>query len=812
MSTTGVFKNKSIAQRSCILCFIILATLTSCIYQPSSAIQPEDGFLIDQYMITFFVAIPPNTSRNAEIYLDVVDEMTGLNLNQVRYQMQAVSKNVYSVEVAFPENSLVKYRYAMGSFPTTVEHDAQGRSIQYRALVIRKNGFMIARDTVSSWTETALNLSLGRLEGKLVDAQSGSGISDLIVNVGGVITVTSATGAFLLENLLPGKYLLTIYSMDGRYGPFQQEAIIAPRSSTPVEIFLSAYPTVPVTFLVTPPSDHNPVAPIRLVGSTAELGNMFAELPSGLSVIAVNAPVLMPRGDGNYSITLDLPVGMDLRYKYTMGDGFWNAERQADGRYLTRQMAVPDDPVTVKDTISSWNAGGRTPIRINALIQTKSTPVSQIYLQLNPYTWMEPLPMWASDDGLGWTYELYSPLHLFSSVSYRLCRDAQCLQPIVLNASDGVETMQFAPDGSQTFMNHTISAMINHPGYTEMSKISVQSRNEAFVAGVELLPYYQPSLQSVFEERINEISGTTSAHWVVLSPAWVSFEPKTPFFQPVPGYSISTRELSSEIARAQAASLHVAMFPSIEMRPNPTSWWQSAGNPDFDWWVTWFNRYSAFINHHAQIAENQGVEALYLGGPQISPAFLKGNISSLPDSILDYWQNLVTDIRKTYSGELVWVVDSAEVNALDPSWLDHFDAIYVLMDLQSSQQQTEKFLDTVLFPLADKTGQRIILGVRYPAIQNAEKGCIQLSETCLVFDGAGSPSYTIPELAIDEHAQAKMYDEICAMVDNRAWISGLISRGYYLPYGIQDSSTSIHGKLAEDVISHWFSHWLPTFP
>jgi len=114
--------------------------------------------------------------------------------------------------------------------------------------------------------------------------------------------------------------------------------------------------------------------------------------------------------------------------------------------------------------------------------------------------------------------------------------------------------------------------------------------------------------------------------------------------------------------------------------------------------------------------------------------------------------------------------------------------------------------------LADKNGQQIILGVRYPSIQNAEKGCIQLGETCLVFNGAESPSYAIPELAIDEHAQAKMYDEICAMVDNRAWISGLISRGYYLPYEIRDSSTSLRGKLAEDIISHWFSHWLPTFP
>ena len=66
--------------------------------------------------------------------------------------------------------------------------------------------------------------------------------------------------------------------------------------------------------------------PIRLAGNLYQLGDTFGDLQGGLSTVATRMPVLAPLPDGRYSITLALPAGADIRYKYTLGDGFWNAE------------------------------------------------------------------------------------------------------------------------------------------------------------------------------------------------------------------------------------------------------------------------------------------------------------------------------------------------------------------------------------------------------------------------------------------------------------------------------------------------------
>ena len=439
-----------------ILLFFLLAMLTGCYNQPSSAIQPEDGFLVNQSNVIFFVSTPFDTTADAEIYLDIVDDLTGINLNPIRHKMQFVSENLYSIELSFPHSSMVKYRYAMGSNPTTVEHDPVGQPVYCRVLNTQKDFPVVTRDVIASWAETPLNVSLGRMEGRLSDSATGAGISGLIVNLNGLQTVTTATGEFLIDNALPGKYLLTMYHMDGSYEPFQQEAIIASDSSTPVEITLNPRSTTQVTFIVTPPPGYNTQAPIRLIGNTTHLGSTITEDPGGTSILAANAPVLDLQADGTYKISVTLPAGMDLRYKYTIGDGFWNAERHADGQFITRQLIVPHEDITINETIANWKAGDRSPIRIEVRSLPGNEVPQQLYLQLNSYTWAEPIPMWLDKGNSIWLYEVYSPLYLFSTIGYRFCYDAQCKTIVNFNGSSETESPRMPTDGSQLLIQITL--------------------------------------------------------------------------------------------------------------------------------------------------------------------------------------------------------------------------------------------------------------------------------------------------------------------------------------------------------------------
>ena len=55
--------------------------------------------------------------------------------------------------------------------------------------------------------------------------------------------------------------------------------------------------------------------------------------------------------------------------------------------------------------------------------------------------------------------------------------------------------------------------------------------------------------------------------------------------------------------------------------------------------------------------------------------------------------------------------------------------------------------------------------------------------------------------------QASVYDLMLNAINQRDWVSGFISRGYYQPVKLQDQTSSVHGKPASEVIEQWFMNW-----
>ncbi len=101
---------------------------------------------------------------------------------------------------------------------------------------------------------------------------------------------------------------------------------------------------------------------MRIAGNLLELGNTFADLKGGLSTIADRMPVMALQPDGRYSMTISLPVGAYVQYKYTLGDGFWNAEHKTTGEFQLREMIVPAQDTVIQDQVATWQAGNSSPI------------------------------------------------------------------------------------------------------------------------------------------------------------------------------------------------------------------------------------------------------------------------------------------------------------------------------------------------------------------------------------------------------------------------------------------------------------------
>jgi hypothetical protein len=85
-------------------------------------------------------------------------------------------------------------------------------------------------------------------------------------------------------------------------------------------------------------------------------------------------------------------------------------------------------------------------------------------------------------------------------------------------------------------------------------------------------------------------------------------------------------------------------------------------------------------------------------------------------------------------------------------------------------------------------------------------------ETCLVWQALSRPNPDITEIPIDQQEQGDIYAALLRATNERSWISGFVSTGYYPPAILQDKSLSVHGKPAENTLRYWYPQILGAAP
>jgi hypothetical protein len=661
----------------------------------------------------------------------------------------------------------------------------------------------------------------------VLNAQTGQPVPGLLVTAGGAQSLTGSDGSYLLEGLPPGTHNLVAYALDGSYNTFQQGALVAADSTTPAELRLMPAEYVTVTFDVTTPEGTIPAVPIRFAGNLYQLGNTYADLSGGVSTLSTRMPVLNLGSDGRYSLALSLPVGADIQYTYTIGDGFWNTELTSSGEAYMRQLIVPQSAVTIQDSIESWRTENATPITLDVTVPAGTLSSDYVSIQFNPlFGWTEPIPMWRIGENR-WAYVLNGPTQIINHLSYRFCRNNQCdsaddastmgptnpgypVDPTMLGATTKKQVASwawFSPDASQALPE----------------QYPVTPFGGGFISGIEYQPYYHPSWAPLNTPILDEVQ-KTGANWVVLTPTWTYTRPNPPVIEPVAGSDPLWLDSTQTISQTLHRGLNVALFPTPQFPGDTNEWW-AAGDRDYPWWVSWFERYRNFLMNHADLAAQEGAQSLIIGGDWIYPALPGGALadgtpSGVPADAETRWRNLIGEIRLRYNGKLLWALSNSQAQGSPPPFLDAVDGLYVQFSppLTSSTEPTidemyfeaARLLDEGLLPLQTQTGLPMIIAAAYPSADGAGTACLKLpgQENCLDWQALSRPKADIGEIAIDLQEQADIYSALLRAVNERPWITGFVSRGYYPPAVLQDKSLSVHGKPAENVLSYWYPQLL----
>jgi hypothetical protein len=584
---------------------------------------------------------------------------------------------------------------------------------------------------------------------------------------------------------------------------------------------------VNVTFTVSVPDTTVPGVPVRIAGNLLQFGNTFADLQGGVSTNTDRMPTMNLQPDGRYAVTLALPAGAHVQYKYTLGDGFWNAEHKEDGNWNLRELIVPAQEVTLQDSVVSWSVGD-APILFEVSVPSVTPPGDVIYIQFNTFGWMEPIPMWPLGNNR-WVYKLYGPLNVLGSFSYRYCRNGQC------GSADDVQTVGAAPTGRQAIttllaqdLQDTVSAWkwFENPEPVTLVGASITPRASGFIAGVEFQPTYRPNW-SYYAPQAFANTQALGANIVVLTPSWTYTSISPLGFAPVPGQDPLWIDSAIMISQAHAMGLNVSLFPTPNFSASSSSSFWLGAPRDAQWWQTWFTRYRAFAINYADLAAQTGAQTLILGGDWVTPALpggklSDGNPSNAPADSETQWKSIIADVRQHFKGQVLWALPYTKATLETPlNFLQDVDGIYLLwsasLSTNPSATKTDyaneagRLLDNEVSPLASLLKKPLTLAIAYPSAAGAAGGCIADGKgSCLDWSALSRPNADLSSVSLSLQTQADIYEAILTAINTRAWVTGFVSRGYYLPAALQDKSTSIHSKPVADILWYWYPRLLGT--
>lgn len=767
--------------------FICTLFVTAC-SSPVLEVNPDHASSYPQAEVVFQVTLPSDIEEGKGLYLEILDEVTGLYFNPSRIEMARNTDTLYFVKLPLTIGAEVNYRYVQISGLVEVEFSSEGHPIEFRKLLVA--GPELVQDSVLAWENEPYLGKRGRIRGQIIDQENQAPIPDLIVTAAGLSTTTSSDGTFILENVPTGIHNVVIYSKDGLYSPFQQYAKVDDNASTPIFLGLNKREIVVITFKVETPAAFEMRFPLKIAGNLSSLGNPFVALNAGTANTSSDLPILDKYNNGKYTFSMNLPSGAYFRYKYTLGDGFWNAELNSTGNFVLREYIVPSQEAIINDKIVTFESPEMGEVTFT-FTEPKNTPDSDsVFLQLNPYDWMEPIPM-VSTNSNTWEYALYSPTHLVSTATYRFCRNGDCNNGL----NSPIENNSFIPSQSAIQIINANSSWTNFSiqpseSFVQNGGILIQPDPE-MIAGIEISTNYPSTWRNSIENGLKEIK-ETGTNWVILTPRWSITSETPPMIQPFGTQDLGWVDMQWMINHVRLQELQPVLFPQVNYSSNPDFW--NSTEKDSGWWQSYYDRYQRFILNYADLAALMEVEAFIIGDPSVVQ-----HMESYPDFEVR-WLQLISGIRSRYTGKIIAAV-SIPSNRDVPGWVSEVDQVYVLFspDLSNSTDLIETFgaqMDSQIFPLVGNFGKPIIIGINNPSNTNSLKGCVDIYGSCL--------SYQRGDYTADMMAQAKILNAAVVNSFSRPWVAGFISREYYPYIKVLDNGPSIHGKPASGVLWFWY--------
>lgn len=306
-----------------------------------------------------------------------------------------------------------------------------------------------------------------------------------------------------------------------------------------------------------------------------------------------------------------------------------------------------------------------------------------------------------------------------------------------------------------------------------------------FIKGITFAPFAHRGALSKSEAfaSFDNLRRLTNANMIILVPNGLQDTPQSESIDFTSDASMSDEELTAFIDYAHKNGIQTAIKPTANCRNG--TWRAHISFFDEDVpcepkWRNWFESYSRFQRHYAELAEKTGCELFIAGCEMVQSEHRESE-----------WRQVITDIRSVYSGPVSYNTDKYQEHNV--KWWDAVDIIsssgyYPINDWENQLDRIEA--------VVKKFGKPFFF---------AECGCMSVEKSKLV------PNDWSVRGQADPEGQADWYRTMFEACGRREWVRGFgIWDWAWRQYKPEAAKTNcgydIYCKPAQSVVSDYYTN------
>lgn len=300
--------------------------------------------------------------------------------------------------------------------------------------------------------------------------------------------------------------------------------------------------------------------------------------------------------------------------------------------------------------------------------------------------------------------------------------------------------------------------------------------------------YSLPDTRIVLEEQIRPLGAT----WIALVVECLQEPEISPEFDCQSEQVPTDDELIHVINVAHENGLRVSLKPQVRGSVDPSPYMDFGGVDQEAYWAEWFDNYTDYILHYAQLAQDWDADQLKVGTELYGTTHFT-----------DEWRAVIAQVREVYSGPLTYAATTGEIEADTVQFWDDLDYIGVDAYFPFSvalHPTVEEIVQAWSGPAATierlaETWDKPILftEIGYSSVEG------------VLTNPAEDPHNLEP--IVDLQTQANAYEAVFRVFGDKPWWQGVYWWSWYPDHdqgGPCDIDFTAQGKPAEDVLRHYY--------